>query len=209
MDADKIEPLLFTAWLRAFAHSVLFAKLGDAAKDYWDLRPQVMEAILTQRPDWCADPQHPEDQTCDARLTTALDTALEQLRQAYGNEMAQWQWGRAHIAYFPNAIWERVPVLRDWLRVTIPTPGAKDTVNVGPSDITDPAHTFEQRFGAGLRIITDMAAPAGARMMITPGQSGNPLSGHYADLLRRWRAFDWLVPGTAPAQSTLTLAPAP
>ena len=25
----------------------------------------------------------------------------------------RWLWGRAHIAYFPNAVWERVPVLRD------------------------------------------------------------------------------------------------
>jgi penicillin G amidase len=208
MDADKVEPLLFTAWLRAFARSVLFARLGEAATDYWDLRPRVMEAILTQRPDWCANPQHPDSETCDARLAEALDTALDQLRQAYGNEMARWQWGRAHIAYFPNAVWERVPVLRDRLRVTIPTPGARDTVNVGPSEIADPTHAFEQRFGAGLRIITDMAAPGGARMMITPGQSGNPLSGHYADLLGRWRAFDWLVPGVAPAQSILTLAPA-
>ena len=209
MNADKVEPLLFTAWLRAFAHTVLFARLGDAATDYWDLRPQVMEAILTQRPDWCADPQHPERQTCDARLAEALDTALDQLRQAYGGEMAQWQWGRAHIAYFANAVWERVPVLRDWLRLTIPVPGARDTVNVGPSQITDLAHPFEQRFGAGLRIITDLSAPGDARMMITPGQSGNPLSPHYADLLHRWRAFDWLVPGKAPVQSTLTLAPAP
>ncbi|HUI34874.1 MAG TPA: penicillin acylase family protein [Stellaceae bacterium] len=209
MDPDKVEPLLFTAWLRAFAHSVLFAKLGNAAADYWDLRPRVMEAILTQRPDWCADPKHPDRRTCDALLSASLDTALDQLRQAYGDEMAQWQWGRAHVAYFPNAVWERVPVLRDWLRVTIPTPGARDTVNVGPSDITDPEHPFEQRFGAALRMITDMAAPDEARMMITPGQSGNPLSRHYDDLLHRWRAFDWLVPGTAPAQSTLTLTPAP
>src|ERR1700722_15363520 len=47
MDADKVEPLLFTAWLRAFAHSVLTARLGEAAADYWDLRPLVMEAVLT------------------------------------------------------------------------------------------------------------------------------------------------------------------
>jgi penicillin G amidase len=121
--------------------------------------------------------------------------------------MAQWQWGRAHIAYFPNAVFERVPVLRDWLRVTIPTPGARDTVNVGPSEIRDDAHPYEQRFGAGLRIITDLAAPAQSRMMVTPGQSGNSLSAHYTDLLRRWRAFDWLVPTAAPADSTLTLVP--
>jgi penicillin amidase len=209
MDADKVEPLLFTAWLRAFARSVLFARLGATAADYWDLRPLVMEAILTQRPDWCADPQQAGRETCETRLTEALDCALDALRQAYGGEMAQWQWGRAHIAYFPNAVFERVPVLRDWLRVTIPTPGARDTVNVGPSEIRDDEHPYEQRFGAGLRIITDLAAPEESRMMITPGQSGNPFSAHYADLLPRWRVFDWLIPGKAAVASTLTLAPAP
>jgi len=209
MDADKVEPLLFTAWLRAFARSVFYARLGDIAADYWDLKPQVIANVLTQRPEWCADPKQPKAETCETRLSHALDTALDELRRDYGPEMAQWQWGRAHIAYFPNAVYERVPLLRDWLRVTIPTPGAYDTVNRGPSVIRDDEHPYEQRFGAGLRIITDMAAPDNARMMIAPGQSGNPFSSHYADLLARWRAFDWLMPGHATAPRILTLAPAP
>jgi penicillin amidase len=208
MDADKVEPLLFTAWLRAFAQSVLFARLGDDAADYWDLKPEVMFNVLTQRPDWCADPKKPSE-TCETRLSAALDRALDELRHGYGEEMAQWQWGRAHIAYFPNAVFERVPLLRDWLRVTIPTPGGYDTVNRGPSVIRDDAHPYEQRFGAGLRIITDMASPGDSQMMIAPGQSGNPLSAHYADLLARWRAFDWLVPARGTAAASLTLTPAP
>jgi len=208
MDADKVEPLLFTAWLRAFARSVLFARLGDAAADYWDLKPEVMQAVLTTRPDWCANPQKP-DETCETRLSKALDTALDGLRRAYGDEMARWQWGRAHIAHFPSAVLERVPVLQDWLRVAIPTPGGNDTVNRGSSDIRSDVNPYEQRFGAGLRIITDLAAPLEARMMIAPGQSGNPLSAHYAELLPRWRAFDWLIPGRAATVATLVLAPAP
>jgi penicillin amidase len=209
MDADKVAPLLFTAWLRAFARSVFTARLGDAAADYWDLRPLVIEAVLTQRPDWCEDRKQPGRETCQTRLAAALDDAIEELRQAYGKEMTQWQWGRAHIAYFPNAVFERVPLLRDWLRVTVPTPGGADTINRGSSLIRDDEHPYEQRFGAGLRMIVDMAAPSESRMMIAPGQSGNPLSGHYADLLPRWRAFDWLVPGHAAAAVTVILAPAP
>jgi penicillin G amidase len=208
MDADKVEPLLFTAWLRAFARSVLTSRVGDAAADYWDLKPEVMFNVLTQRPGWCAEPDKPAD-TCSIRLSQALDTALDELRHSYGDEMAQWQWGRAHIAYFPNAVFERVPLLRDWLRVTIPTPGGYDTVNRGPSQIRDDAAPYEQRFGAGLRIITDMAAPQDSQMMTAPGQSGNPLSPHYADLLARWRTFDWIRPSHGAATATLTLAPAP
>jgi penicillin G amidase len=208
MDADKVEPLLFTAWLRQFSHAILFGKLGDAAADYWDLRPQVMEAVLTRGQQWCADAKQPEE-TCDTRLAEGLDAALQELRRLYGDEMAQWQWGRAHIAYFPNPVFERVPLLRDWLRVTIPTPGGYDTVNRGPSLIRDNQHPFEQRFGAGLRIITDMAAPNDARMMIAPGQSESPLSPHFADLLSQWRAFGWMFPAKSTATRSLTLAPAP
>jgi penicillin amidase len=73
--------------------------------------------------------------------------------------------------------------------------------------VREEAHPYEQRFGAGLRIITDLASPQDSRMIAVPGQSGHPLSPHYADLVRRWRDFDWLIPGRADAVATLTLEP--
>jgi penicillin G amidase len=209
MDADKVEPLLFTAWLREFSHSILYGRFGDAVADYWDLKPRVMEAVLTERPDWCGDPKQPGEGSCSTRLAVTLETALAQLRRDYGAYMAQWRWGRAHIAIFANPVFSRIPVLRDWFEVSVPTPGAYDTLNRGPSTIRDETKPFEHRYGAGLRIITDLAAPGDSRMMTTPGQSGDPLSGHFADLLRRWRDFDWLVPGRSTTVSTLVLVPRP
>ena len=208
MDLEKSEPLLFAAWLRQFSRSILFGRFGNAVSDYWDLRPQVMEAVLTQRPEWCGDPKRPGEESCGSRLAEALDLALSELRRGYGPDMKKWRWGRAHVAVFANQVFSRIPVLRDWLEVSIPTSGAYDTLNRGPSTIRDDASPFEQHFGAGLRTITDLAVPGDAEMIITPGQSGNPLSAHYADLLRRWRDFDWLVPGRSTAVSTLVLVPA-
>ena len=121
--------------------------------------------------------------------------------------MNEWRWGKAHIASFANPVLSRIPVLRDWFDVAIPTSGGYDTLNRGPSTIRDDARPYVQRFGAGLRIITDLAAPNDSTMMIAPGQSGNPLSGHFADLLRKWRDFDWLVPGRSAAVATLVLVP--
>jgi penicillin G amidase len=209
MDRDRVEPLLFTAWLREFSRKIFLDRLGEAATGYWDLKPRVMEAVLTQHEDWCDDPKQHEDKGCAARLADALAAALAQLRQAYGADMTQWRWGRAHAAGFANPVFSRIPVLRDWLGVSIPTSGGYDTLDRGPSTIRDDAQPFAQRFGAGLRFITDLAAPNDAIMMITPGQSGNPLSGHFADLLRRWRDFAWLTPGRSAAVETLVLVPEP
>ena len=108
---------------------------------------------------------------------------------------------------FANPVLSRIPVLRDWFDVSIATSGGYDTLNRGPSTIRDDAHPYVQRFGAGLRIITDLAAPYHSMMMITPGQSGNPLSRHFADLLRKWRDFTWVVPGRSVPVATLVLAP--
>jgi penicillin G amidase len=208
MDRDKVAPLLFTAWLRQFSHRVLFGRFGDAVRDYWDLRPQVMLGVLTAQPDWCADPKSPGTATCATRLAQALDAALAELRQAYGGDMKEWRWGRAHQARFANPIFDRVPVLRDWVDQMIPTSGGYDTLDRGPSDIRDGQQPFAESFGAGLRIITDLAAPRDSRMITAPGQSGNPLSPHFADLLRRWRDFGWLVPDRSAAVATLVLTPA-
>ncbi|WP_146751232.1 penicillin acylase family protein, partial [Pseudomonas aeruginosa] len=47
MDRDKVEPLLFTAWLREFSRALMSDRFGDAVSGYWDLKPRVMEAVLT------------------------------------------------------------------------------------------------------------------------------------------------------------------
>jgi penicillin amidase len=209
MERDKVEPLLFTAWLRNLAHDVLFARLGEAAEDYWDLRPEIMEAILTGHPEWCGEAQAPAPANCNGRLEASLDAALAELRRDFGSDTASWRWGRVHIAEFPNPVLSRIAVLRDWFRVAIPTSGGNDTVNRGSTAIREPAHPFVQRFGAGLRIVTDLASPSESWMIAAPGQSGNPLSPHFADLAERWQRHEYLVPGRAAAVTTLTLEPAP
>jgi len=208
MDRDKVAPLLFTAWLRELSHTILFGRFADAAADYWGLKPEVMEAVLTERSDWCDDAKRPGTVTCKDRLTQSLAAALTELRLAYGNDISQWQWARAHVAVFVNPVFVRIPILREWFDPSISTGGATDTVDHAPSQIRRESNPFEQVFGASLRIITDLAAPKDSRMIITPGQSGNPLSGHFVDLLVRWRDFDTLLPGRAAVLSTLDLVPA-
>ncbi|HJU15433.1 MAG TPA: penicillin acylase family protein [Stellaceae bacterium] len=213
MDRDKVSPLLFTAYLRAFSRMVLYGRFGKAIAPYWDLKPQVMEIVLTRRTDWCGPPdragasQGKPERGCAALLERALDRALAALSRAYGPDIRTWHWGRAHIALFESPVWSHVPLISGWLASAIPTSGGYDTVNRGPSDVRDDKAPFVQRFGAGLRIITDLAAPQDAHMIVTPGQSGNPLSRHFADLVRRWRDFAWLVPGHAAPVATLVLEP--
>jgi penicillin amidase len=207
MVRGAVAPLLFTAWLREFSRAVLYGRFGEAIARYWDLKPEVMEMVLTRRPDWCAAAHAPTADHCAQVLARSLDAALADLRRAHGDDIAAWRWGQAHRAVFANPVLSRVPLLARWVERRIATSGGYDTLDRGPSDIRDRRDPFAQSFGAGLRIVTDLADPRGSRMIVAPGQSGNPLSPHFADLVERWRDFDWLYPERSAAVSTLILTP--
>ena len=207
MDRGKVEPLLFTAWLRALNREVLAARLGPSFESYWNLHPEVMTLILTQHQVWCAEPQAPKVNTCGDALAAALHGALDGLSRRYGSDMSSWTWGAAHPAVFANALWSKIPLLKDWLDLSLPADGGDDTVDAGVMQISDGAAPFRDRHGPTLRMIVDMAEPAAARFMISPGQSGNPFSSHWGDLLQSWRDVTYLNFTADASGGVLTLAP--
>jgi penicillin amidase len=207
MDADQVAPLIFTAWLRDLNRTLFAERLGNAFADYWDLHPNVIALILTQHQEWCSDPARPGIANCPARLAEALRDALDELTAAYGSDMARWRWGRPHMAAFPHPFFARIPVLNGLFLVAVPADGGTDTVNRGGVTVQNPDRPYRDRHGAGLRMILDFADLDGARFIVVPGQSGNPMSHHYADLLEPWRKFSWLRLGPDTEGETLLLEP--
>ncbi|HYL49825.1 MAG TPA: penicillin acylase family protein [Stellaceae bacterium] len=201
MDRTRSEPLIFAAWLREITRSLFADKLGAAFPDYWSVRPNVVREILTDHPDWCG------SNGCPALLAAALDRALTDLSRRYGDDMNAWRWGEAHEAQFRHPLWPRLPLLGRLLTPTIATPGASDTLDAGAFRFSDETHPFGDRLGPVMRMIVDMAHPAAAQFMIVPGQSGNPLSPHWADLLTPWRDVRYVTFSDDASGGRLVLAP--
>ncbi|HEX9491054.1 MAG TPA: penicillin acylase family protein [Stellaceae bacterium] len=206
MDRDQTAPLLFAAWLRAFNRTVLADKLGSAFDDYWGMHPDVVRLILTKHPEWCEEPAEGVA-SCAPQLSVALEQALVELRQRYGDDMNGWQWGRAHAAQFVNELWARVPLIGGLIALGIPADGGYDTVNRGATPVASPDDPYADTHGSTLRMIVDLSDIAASRFMIAPGESGNPFSSHYGDLVQSWRDVNYLTLGKAAAAHTLVLAP--
>ncbi|HKW52991.1 MAG TPA: penicillin acylase family protein [Stellaceae bacterium] len=206
MERDQTAPLIFAAWLRAFNRTVLAGKLGNTFDDYWDMHPDVIHLILTEHPDWCEEPAAEATPSCAPALGAALEQALTELRQHYGDDMNSWQWGRAHVAQFSNQFWAQVPVIGGLIALSIPADGGYDTINRGAGRIASPDDPYADVHGSTLRMIVDLSDIAASRFMIAPGQSGNPFSSYYGDLLQSWRNVTYLTLGKAAAH-TLVLAP--
>lgn len=207
MDKDKVEPLIFTAWLRDFNRVVFANRLGTAFDDYWSLRPEAIVGILKGHQDWCDDRILTVPKTCQEQLSAALLLALDELSAAYGPDMDEWRWGRAHPAEFTHRLFAAVPVLGRYLDTSIRADGGLDTINRGGFGVRSPTRPYQDTLAPGLRMVVDMADPDQARFMIVPGEAGNPLSDHYVDLVRPWRDGYMLMIDTRNPVAVETLSP--
>ncbi len=186
MVADRAEPLIFAAWYRAFTRLAYADELGPLFGSYWNIRPQFVDLILTDKPIWCDDQSTEPIEQCSDLLSRALDLALEDLEARYGADPADWRWGEAHRARMEHPILKGQPIIEDIFNIETPVGGDSVTVNVGHYVLWNDRHPFATVQAASYRGLYDLADLSRSRFVAATGQSGHPLSSHYRDLTALW-----------------------
>ncbi len=189
---DRAEPLIYTAWLRQFIVALIDDEIGFGLVDgYLKLQEYpglgLVEATLTDNPQWCDDIASSERETCGNLLEIALQRALDEITAELGGDIDDWRWGDLHRATFTHRVLTRVPIVRWFADLSIESDGGDHTVNRGNTPRARPGNSFKQMAGSSFRAIYDLASFDDSRFIIPMGQSGNLLSPHYSDLLERWR----------------------
>jgi penicillin G amidase len=120
-----------------------------------------------------------------ALVEGALAASVQRVRRRAGPDLARWGWGRLRPLRLRHALGAQRPLDRVLDLGPIPLGGDTNTVaqaGVSPLDpFANPAAIPNQR------TVVDLNDPDRSRYVLAGGQSGNPLSAHYADLLRLWR----------------------
>lgn len=115
--------------------------------------------------------------TGEAALQKSLDAALTEIERRFGADPAQWQWGKLHQLALAHPLG-----LPEFALPAVARPGDGNTVNA-----TSGAN-FRQTNGASWRQILDVGNWDRSVMTNVPGESGDPSSKHYSDLLQDWAA---------------------
>lgn len=193
------EPSIATLWVSLTAERLLRKKLGGSYEDWWFWNDDVLRQMLSD-PKWCA------PDSCSALLSASLNEAIDRLRTHFKTDAASWKWGLLHRLHFRHPVFRNVPLLGAWLDPDLATDGDMYTVNRGVPVENPDTLEFPDVHGPTMRIVVDLADPMKAAVTLAGGQSGNPLSEHYADWLLDWRDGNFR-PIVQPSVHTLTLTP--
>lgn len=181
LERSSAAALIYSSWLAKLRRSAAAAVLGsDIGKAPYLLSPRHLLA-------WMADADSafgPEGQArANGLMLAAFEETILDLRQKYGDDPANWHYGgpTAHHIVMPHPLGPAVDArTRELLEVgPMPRGGDLDTVN----------NTWSfgrQLAGASFRMVADLADWDASRGINTPGQSGDPNSEHYRDLVGLW-----------------------
>ena len=102
-------------------------------------------------------------------LMRSFEIATQRLRDKFGDDMQQWQWGKVNALALKHPFSKQIPLLSSWLDMPI-TPGFGDSFM--------PA-VQRPEFGASQRFIAQPGRLEQAILAIPGGQSAHPLSSFY------------------------------
>ena len=161
LDTGSWEAAVYEAWTQALTARLTPAGMGDVSQ-----LTVIFERL--------------EASAHDADLSAALGEALRDLARRLGPEESGWRWGRLHTIAFRHPLG-----VREWDRGPVERPGDGFTVNsTGGSN-------YRQATGASYRHVIDLADWDRSTVTNTPGESGDPASPHYSDLVKPWAAGEY------------------
>ncbi len=176
MRRDAPQPIIYTAWVRALGSMVYQSRLGDKVGRQrgreWDMTLLIR---LVKNPDRGFGPRPLAGR--DSVVMAALDQVMTDLAKEFKGDPATWRWGDVHVAPF------RHPLASAFDLASASRGGDDNTVNMtGGSG-------WLQTSGASYRGIFDTADWDNSVATSVPGQSGQPGSPFYGDLLSLWREY--------------------
>jgi penicillin amidase len=163
MARESMAPLIFSAWTTALGRQVY-----DAIYE-----PRIA-ATLRSRPDWDIVDSVLRTGRFDTVAVAALDSGVATIERRLGADRTAWTWGAVHVAELKH------PVAKAFDLQAVARNGDANTV------FATGGANLRQTSGASYREIIDLGNFDNSVAVNVPGQSGQPGSEHYDDLLALW-----------------------
>jgi penicillin amidase len=178
---------LYGVWLQELLDGFYRPRVPAGLLDFTTARGgvPVMLAAL-EKPDVAWFGEKPTEGR-DRLLRTTFRKAVDRLRKLLPGDEKEWSWGRLHTTTFRHPLASLGPAYAKAFDLgPVPRAGDAHTPNAASHNAK-----FEHTSGATYRHIFDLADWDRGIATSAPGQSGQPGSPHYGDLLPLWQKGDY------------------
>ena len=190
LSADSASAAVYGLFLHCFTRNTFLDELGPDDGPVWQAfidanisSYSAMEDHLLHRDDSpffddCASPRKEDKAAIVAR---SLSDAILLAEKRLGKNRKRWRWGALHTYAWRHDAARKARFLSPLLdRGPFPAPGDTSTLNVAGM-----AHGegFDVLWIPAMRMVVDFGLDEPAMLNMTPGQSGDPSSPHYDDMI--------------------------
>jgi penicillin amidase len=176
---ESPDAALYEAWFQQICRALGKRFSKDHGARYDDLPPDTVLRILANpEKDLFGVADNPLAGR-DHLLADTLHSARKELERLLGPDRSQWSWGKLHSVHFRHALDQQPGAVGLFDLSPLPRPGDEYTVNATGTY----GDSWEQVSGASYREILDTNDWDQSVAVNTPGQSGQPGSPHYSDLV--------------------------
>jgi penicillin amidase len=180
----SVEATLFHVFYRRLMANLFIPALGQ---ELFEAYGEIFNQCLTPTDQILSDPNSPwfSAQSRSELVAKSLQETCEELTQAFGDNMANWKWGRIHTLILSHSL-GRIKLLRPMLATgPVSSPGDGATINMG---FYRHSSSYQHTVGASLRFIIDVGRWDQSRFVLLSGQSGHLFSPYYRDQMALWRS---------------------
>lgn len=196
MDKEKSAPTIWSVWEMIFFRNIFEDEYKAKSASGLPLpRAIVEEKLVKEKPNskWFDNVETAERENRDDIMIKSLDEAANLLRGQLGQNIEDWKWEKVNKIYF-----EHLTGFDALSRGPYPSSGSRVTLKVSPPAGTHPDPRemvkngkleFVAKHGQSWRMIV---CPGKKYLGVYPGgQSQNPLSEHYDDMLKKYMNFEY------------------
>jgi penicillin amidase len=181
LSRDSGPGALYELWRRELTNEVMKRAVPDK---YRNLLEDWMPSQVLRKLEHPSKEMFGEERAAGRNqlLHETLAAAETKLRALQGDDPGKWSWGALHVMRFRHPLDQTAGAEKFLDLGPLPRPGDDYTVNATGFR----GDSFEQGSGASYREILDTSDWDKSVAINTPGQSGQPGSPHYSDLLPLW-----------------------
>ena len=180
LDRDSVPATIYQFWAMKLGPLAFAPRVPENGRQ--SIRAYDMRRIIAwmKNPDraYGANPRQARDRI----LGEALTAAVADLRKQLGDDMKAWQWGAIHTADFVHPLMS--PQMKDLFFIE-PVRRGGDSFTVMLSTSASEAGT-KQTVGGSFMFVFDTQDWDRSTGLSVPGNSAQPLSPHYKDLIPYW-----------------------